>query len=109
MAPWMTRSLRRLALGLVLVLMPAYAFAVPPVYRLSVDGLACPFCAYGIEKQLSRLDGVEAVDVDIKDGAVRVTLAEGGRLDEATARAAVKRAGFSLRAFEALAAPAAGQ
>lgn len=69
-------------------------------YRLRVDGLACPFCAYGIEKKLSSLDGVEAVDVDLKDGAVLVTMKDGASLDEAAAKQAVKDAGFTLNGFE---------
>ena len=69
-------------------------------YRLRVDGLSCPFCAYGIEKKLNSLDGVEAVDVDLKDGAVLVTMKDGASLDEATAGQAVKDAGFTLKGFD---------
>lgn len=69
-------------------------------YVLGVDGLACPFCAYGIEKQLLRLDGVESAETDVKSGQVVVTLREGATLDEPTARKAVEAAGFTLRAFE---------
>lgn len=54
-------------------------------YRLEVAGLACPFCAYGIEKQLNALEGVERVETQIKEGAVIVTMTEGATLDEATA------------------------
>lgn len=69
-------------------------------YRLRVDGLSCPFCAYGIEKKLNSLDGVDAVDVNLKDGAVLVTMKDGASLDEATAKQAVKDAGFTLNGFE---------
>ncbi len=96
----MIRILRSLAFGLSLFMLACTALAAPPAYKLSVDGLACPFCAYGIEKQLSKLEGVARIDVDIEKGTVRVKLNEGATLDEATAKAAVKRAGFTLRAFE---------
>ncbi len=96
----MIRILRSLAFGLCLIVLSAAALAASPAYKLRVDGLACPFCAYGIEKQLSKLDGVARIDVDIENGAVMVRLNEGATLDETTARAAVKRAGFTLRAFE---------
>ncbi len=69
-------------------------------YRLHVDGLACPFCAYGIEKQLGRIDGVETIDIDIGAGAITLTVTDGKTLDESTARRAVEAAGFSLRDFE---------
>jgi mercuric ion binding protein len=96
----MIHILRSLALGLSLIVLAGAALAAPPAYKLRVDGLACPFCAYGIEKQLSKLEGVARIDVDIAKGAVTVKLNEGATLDEAAAKAAVKRAGFTLRAFE---------
>lgn len=68
-------------------------------YRLEVAGLACPFCAYGIEKKLNALEGVERVDTHIKEGVVVVTMPEGATLDEATARQAVEDAGFTLEGF----------
>ena len=69
-------------------------------YVLGVDGLACPFCAYGVEKQLTRVEGVETVETDVKAGQVVVTLRDGATLDEARARAAVEASGFTLRGFE---------
>jgi mercuric ion binding protein len=76
------------------------ALAAGPSYRLEVAGLACPFCAYGIEKKLTALDGVERVETNIKEGAVTVTMKDGAALDEATAKQAVKDAGFTLDGFE---------
>ncbi len=96
----MNRMARALAFGLVLIALAGVARAAPPAYALGVDGLACPFCAYGIEKQLHKLDGVARIDIDIARGQVLVRLTEGSVLDEATARAAIERAGFTLREFE---------
>ncbi len=96
----MIRMLRSLAFDLSMIVLAGTALAAPSTYKLRIDGLACPFCAYGIEKQLSKLEGVVRIDVDIEKGAVTVRLNEGATLDEATAKAAVKRAGFTLRAFE---------
>lgn len=76
------------------------ATAQAEVYSLYVDGLACPFCAYGIEKELTSLDGVEKVEVDINKGVVVVTAAEGARIPEASLRQAVDNAGFTLRKVE---------
>lgn len=71
-----------------------------PTYRLFVDGLACPYCAYGIEKKLGAIEGVGDIAVDIETGTVTVAMADGASLDETTARAAVEAAGFTLRGFE---------
>ena len=94
-----------LAVGLLLAASGAHTQAA---YRIHVDGLACPFCAYGIEKKLGALDGVARVETDIATGTVAVTMAGEATLYEATARRAVKEAGFSLRRFEPVAPPAAG-
>lgn len=92
--------LRRMMLASILLagFLPA-AYARDTVYALQVDGLACPFCAYGIEKKLSSLKGVKDIQVDIKKGEVIVTMTEGANLSEQLAREKVKDAGFSLRSF----------
>ena len=85
---------------MALVWTAAGAWAAAASYRLQVDGLACPFCAYGIEKKLTALEGVDKVETHLKEGAVIVTMADGAALDEATAKRAVEAAGFTLNGFE---------
>jgi len=36
--------------------------------KIEVNGLACPFCAYGLEKKLKEIDGVETVKIDVEEG-----------------------------------------
>lgn len=91
---------QRMAIALTLMLAATSALAASAAYRLHVDGLACPFCAYGIEKKLGAVEGVQGVETQIKDGVVIVTMKDGAALDEATAMRAVKEAGFSLRKLE---------
>jgi len=86
-------------LPLFLLLWSASLFAAGDQYVLGVDGLGCPFCAYGVEKKLSTINGVENVETDIESGQITVTLTEGKALSEEAAREAVKDAGFSLRSF----------
>lgn len=90
----------RVAIALSLLLLAAHAQAAQPAYQLRVDGLACPFCAYGLEKKLGAIEGVQRIEVDIATGTVTVTMAEGAMLEETTAKQAVKEAGFSLRGFK---------
>ena len=68
-------------------------------YTVGVDGLACPFCAYGIEKQLHKLDGVELVEIDIKLGQAIIKMLEGRTLERIQVEMAIEKAGFSLRSF----------
>lgn len=88
----------------ILLLLAATLFSLPASaadtqYRLGVKGLACPFCAYGIEKRLNKVDGVTDVQVNVGAGVVRVTMEEGGTLTEERARKAVREAGFTLGSF----------
>lgn len=71
-------------------------FAAVDSYVVGVDGMACPFCAYGIEKKLRGLDGVESLEIRIKDGEVDVTVAEGGTVTPKHLDEAVKEAGFAI-------------
>jgi len=84
------------------------ALAAGPSYRIEVAGLACPFCAYGIEKKLNAVEGVERLETNIKEGTVIVTMKDGAALDKATAEQAVKDAGFTLNGFKQ-AAPGDGR
>ena len=68
------------------------------VYDVRVDGLACPFCVHGLEKQLLAIEGVETVETDIKTGIVTVAMYEGVLLAEDAARMRFRRA---LRKLEA--------
>ena len=64
---------------------------------LRVDGLACPFCAYGLEKKITRLEGVSSYDVDMKEGKVYIGLEPKAEVEPEAIRKAVKEAGFTLR------------
>ncbi len=64
--------------------------------ELRVNGLACPFCAFGIEKKLRNLQGVEEVEVLLDDGKVRVAFAENNRATVEALREAVSASGFQL-------------
>jgi len=69
-------------------------------YVLGIDGMACPFCAFGVEKKLNALDGVSKLDTNILAGTVFVTMEPGKTLSEKDARLAVEEAGFDLRDFK---------
>lgn len=64
---------------------------------IRVDGLSCPFCAYGLEKNLKKLEGVEKVDIKVNQGLAEITLKPGKKLEEKALREAVKKAGFTPR------------
>ena len=74
-------------------------YAAGDIYKIGVDGLACPFCVYGVEKQLNKIEGIENMEADIHDGKIVLLMREGSSLSEESVREAVTRAGFTLRSF----------
>lgn len=76
-------------------------------YVVRVDGLACPFCAYGIEKQFGRLPGVTTTDVNLASGVVVVHVKPGTRFDQAQIAQTVQQAGFTLK--DVVSQPAGGR
>jgi copper ion binding protein len=59
-----------------------------------VSGMTCGHCVQSVSSEVSALDGVEAVDVDLASGAVTVTSQQ--PLDTDAVRAAVDEAGYQL-------------
>ena len=47
---------------------------------VTVDGLACPFCAYGLEKKLMKVEGVEQLEIDVDAGEALLSVVAGTRL-----------------------------
>jgi len=91
--------MKRFLIGPLLLLWSLAALAAGTQYTLRVDGLACPYCAYGIEKKLKQIEGVEKIDVDLKKGIVIVDVAEGVALTEPQMKQLFKDAGFTYRSM----------
>ncbi len=66
-------------------------------YDIQVNGLACPFCAYSIEKKFKKIDGVQNVNVELEAGKVIVDTAEGTKLTEPQLIKLFKDAGFTFK------------
>ena len=64
---------------------------------LKVDGMVCPFCAYGLEKRLRDLPALDETLIQVSDGLVQIRVKEGEQLTDEAIEDAVERAGFSLR------------
>ena len=62
----------------------------------TVSGMTCEHCVASVTEELTELDGVTAVAVDLSSGAVRVTSEQ--PLDIADVRSAVEEAGYQLAA-----------
>ncbi|HGX94242.1 MAG TPA: copper chaperone [Candidatus Tenderia sp.] len=90
---------KRVAVTLAALFWSAALLAAGTQYNLRVDGLACPFCAYGVEKKLINSEGVESVSFDLEKGLVKVKTRAGVSLTEEHLKKLVNDAGFTLRSM----------
>ncbi len=95
------RLLQIFSVMMVLSVMPLNAaFAVGGEIQkatIQVDGLSCPFCAYGLEKNLKKVNGIETVKIDMKTGKATVTIQANTDVTDKSLRQAIKKAGFTAR------------
>lgn len=82
--------------GLLVMAFTQTVWAAKTVYSIRVDGLACPYCAYGIEKKLNELEGVKFIDMDLEKGIVTVNTFD-VRLDDAQLKQLFQDSGFTYR------------
>ena len=61
----------------------------------SVPGVSCAHCKHAIESEVSQVQGVESVDVDIDAKTVTIS---GEPLDEAALVGAIDEAGYEVAA-----------
>jgi copper chaperone CopZ len=67
---------------------------------VTVRGMQCPFCAYGIKKHLAKLQGAMRVNVELATNQAIVTFAPGAKVTDAQIQQAVRNAGFTAGAIE---------
>ncbi|HEX8518195.1 MAG TPA: heavy-metal-associated domain-containing protein [Pseudonocardia sp.] len=65
-------------------------------HTYTVTGMSCAHCARSVIEEITAIDGVTDVTVDLDTGAVAVASAR--PLEEAQVRAAVEEAGYELAA-----------
>ena len=91
--------IRKTIAGLTLLTLSVAAWGQGQQYQLRVDGLACAYCAYGIEKKLKKIDGVRDIDVDLDRGLVTVNVNKSVELAEQQMVQLFKDTGFTYRSM----------
>ena len=89
-----------LAAALLMVAPPSLATAAVERVSVRIDGLACPFCTYNIEKRVKTLDGVERdarVVTSVERGIATFPWKPVVAFDPTAVRQAVRQAGFTPR------------
>jgi copper chaperone CopZ len=90
------RLLPLLAFGLAACTQAA-AWAGSSLYRITVSGMVCSFCAQGIEKRLQAIPGTESVRIDLSKGLVEVIARPGAKIDADALKRAIRDAGYDVR------------
>ncbi|NIP57818.1 MAG: hypothetical protein GWM92_17660 [Gemmatimonadetes bacterium] len=100
-----TGSLLAVAVGLALSTAPTVAQEQPEqtqqvrTIRVKILGMSCPFCAYGVEQKLKRLEGVNDLNVELQSGIATLTMSEGADVSNETLQRTVDEAGFEAAAI----------
>ncbi len=101
---WFTRLLLVITLALV-VGVPRWSAAQAPADGptqavVTVKGMQCPFCAYGIRKHLTKLPGANKVEVELAKSQAIVTFAADATVTDEQIQEAVRKAGFTAGTIE---------
>ena len=62
--------------------------------------MSCPFCAYGLEKRLRKIEGLDSLRIDLEGAMAILYLADGARVTDEVLRRAVRDAGFTAGEIE---------
>ncbi len=82
-------------LAVFILLTPFSGNAQIHTVTVSVKGMACPFCAYGVEKKLKKVKGVENISIDMKEGTVTLKAKEGLSIEVGQVPRAILDSGFT--------------
>lgn len=101
----MTRRILRLRNGFALLALTLLSAPVPSEARIEsatvvVEGMACPFCAFGIEKRLKKVGGVGSIEVNLGAGSAALTASDGASIDVSNIPEAIRKAGFTPGTIE---------
>ncbi len=91
------KALTHLFLGLLLLIGAPVIHAAEPGQPvvIQVSGMTCPFCVYGVKKQLEKLPVVAEAQVSLDRKLARITPRPGQTLDLTAIRKAITDAGFT--------------
>lgn len=64
-------------------------------FTVRVDGLGCPFCAYGLEKKFKELKGIEEVEIEMETGVMTFAYPAAKALAMARVEQQVEKAGYT--------------
>ena len=79
-----------------ILLFLSLVFAMPTYVQIEVKGMVCSFCAQGIKKNISKLEAVDNVKVDLKKGVIIITIKDKVPLDLIEVRKIITDSGYQV-------------
>ncbi len=68
----------------------------PREIQVTILGMSCPFCAYGVQQRLKKLDGVAELQVVLETGIATLKLEDDADLSNKLLEKTVIQAGFEV-------------
>ena len=65
------------------------------IFTVQVDGLGCPFCAYGLEKKFKEFKGIKKVKIEMETGVMSFEYPSKKRLEIKQVQKQVEKAGYT--------------
>ena len=64
--------------------------------QVTILGMSCPFCAYGVQQKLGKIEGVTELEVELSTGLATLTLEEDTDVPNDLLMETVEDAGFEV-------------
>ena len=64
--------------------------------HVSVNGLVCDFCAQSIQKLFNKEESVEAVDINMDKGMIKIDLKDGQNMDDNLITKLITDSGYNV-------------
>ncbi len=68
--------------------------------KIEIKGMACPYCAFGMEKELKKVAGVDNVDIELKKGMAYISTPASQRPIKKNLESIITNAGFTVGEIE---------
>ncbi len=64
--------------------------------KIEIKGMACPYCAFGMEKKLKEISGVNNVEIELKEGLAYISTLKEQKPSKESIQDIILNAGFTV-------------
>ncbi len=68
--------------------------------KIEIKGMACPYCAFGMEKELKKVAGVENVEIELKEGLAYISTPTNQKPSKESLEKIIVNGGFTVGKIE---------